>query len=88
MAVLTSAVRAELWRRFMDHYCRRRLALAGVTKAEARALIDAADDWADANASAYNTAIPAGIRAKFSTQDKSLALAFVCLKRAGEDWNG
>lgn len=35
-------------------------------------------------AASYNTAIPAGIRGKFTVSQKALALALVCFRRAGE----
>lgn len=53
------------------------------TKAELRSLVNAADDFADTNGAAYNTSIPSGIRNKFTTKQKALALGLVCLKRAG-----
>lgn len=52
-------------------------------KGDIRSLINAADDFADTNANAYNTAIPVGIRSKFTSKQKALALGIVCLKRAG-----
>lgn len=82
MALLGDAVRAALHAAIM----RRISALGsstGATKGEWRQLIDAADAFADANAAAYNTTIPAGIRAKFTAEQKALALALVCLERAG-----
>jgi len=83
MAVLPEGERAGLHQRIMQ-----RIGALGQTtgalKAEWRQLIDAADDWADANAAAYNTAIPAGIRGKFTVGQKALALALVCFRRAGE----
>ena len=46
-------------------------------------MVDALDDYVDANAAALNAAIPASVRAKASTQQKALALAFVAMKRGG-----
>lgn len=53
----------------------------GVTKADLRAAIDAADDWADANASAYNLALPVAARSALTARQKARLLAFVILKR-------
>jgi hypothetical protein len=55
----------------------------GVTKAELRAAVDAVDDWADANASAFNTAIPQPARGAMTTRQKTMLLMYVILKRAG-----
>lgn len=83
MAVLPDADRIQLHRRIMQRISTLGHS-TGATKPEWRQLIDAADDFVDANASAYNTSIPAGVRAKFTTAQKALALALVCFRRAGE----
>ncbi len=51
------------------------------TKAEWRQLINAADDFIDTNAAAYNTSIPVGIRSKFTAAQKALAFMLVAGKR-------
>lgn len=83
MAVLPEVTRSHLHRRIMQ-----RISALGsstsATKSEWRQLIDAADDFVDSNASSYNTSIPAGVRAKFTSDQKALALALVCLSRSGE----
>jgi len=53
----------------------------GVTKAELRAAINAADDWADANAAAYNAALPAAARTALTARQKARVLEFVIRKR-------
>lgn len=83
MAVLVDADRATLHQRIM-HRVSTLGQSTGAVKAEWRQLINAADDWAEANGASYNTAIPAGIRGKFTTAQKALALALVCFRRAGE----
>lgn len=83
MAVLPEATRSRLHQWIMQ-----RISALGsstsATKSEWRQLIDAADDFVNSNASSYNTSIPAGVRAKFTSDQKALALALVCLSRSGE----
>lgn len=55
-----------------------------ITKPELRAAINAADDWADANAGAYNSAIPQPARSALTSDQKALVLAYVALRRAGQ----
>lgn len=57
---------------------------AGVlTKADLRAAVNAVDDWADANAVGFNTAIPQPARGAMTSKQKTLLLSYVILKRAG-----
>lgn len=81
MAVLSDSDRAQLTADFM----RDPLRCNGlpITKADLRAVINAADDWADANATAFNSALPQPGRSAMTLKQKSLALADVILKRAG-----
>lgn len=77
MAVLSDADRAATWAAMM-----RDLSVAaescGITKAQLRAALDAADSWADSNAAAFNTALPAAARNGLtSTQKARLLLAVV-----------
>lgn len=55
----------------------------GITKPDLRAAIDAADDWCDANATAFNLTIPQPARGAMTTAQKNLLLAYVTLRRAG-----
>lgn len=57
--------------------------IAGVTKADIQAAVAAADDWADTNASAYNTALPVAFRNNASLQQKTMLLVWVVARRAG-----
>lgn len=79
MAVLSDAdrqiVSAELQRRVRSNW-------GGALKTDLQGAVNAADAWADANAAAFNAAIPAGARALLSATDKSVLLAYVVLKRA------
>ena len=80
MAVLSPADRATLWAEMM----REMSALGmpcGITKAELRAAVDAADAWADANAAGYNTALPQPARSTLTARQKARLLSYVILRR-------
>lgn len=53
------------------------------TKVDLAAAVTAADTWADANATSYNTALPLPFRTTASAAQKSILLAYVCMKRTG-----
>jgi hypothetical protein len=83
MAVLSEALRAELWAEFMRQAGNITNGAGAITKAELRAAVDAVDDWADSNASEFNSAIPQPARGAMSTKQKTMLLQYVILKRAG-----
>ena len=58
---------------------------ANLTYDDIKAAADAADAWADANAAAFNTALPVPFRTTATTAQKTVLLAIVILKRAGFD---
>lgn len=77
---LTTAERDQVWRAFM------RLVNAEpcpYTKTVLRTAVDNADDWADANASSYNTGLNATFRTNATSAQKAALLALVCWVRAG-----
>ena len=79
MVVLSTTMRQRIWRKFMA---------AGavpptVLKADARAAVDALDNWVDGNAAALNTALPQPFRGAATTEQKALLMAYVALERAG-----
>jgi hypothetical protein len=80
VAVLSEADRAALHAEFMR--AAQNILALGITKAELRAALNAADDWADANASAFNIAIPQPARNAMTVKQKTLLLSYVILKRA------
>jgi len=81
MAVLPTATRLQLWRGLMRFWSRQLETLSGLTKSDLQAAVNAADDWADANASSYNTALPTAFRTNATTGQKALLLAVVVLAR-------
>lgn len=80
MTVLSDPDRAQLHADFM-RVAENILALT-ITKAELRSALNAADDWADTNASAFNLAIPQPARGVMSSRQKTLLLSYIILKRA------
>lgn len=56
---------------------------AGFSKADLVAVVGAVDDWADANAASYNSALPQPFRGAASASLKALVLAAVAARRAG-----
>jgi dTDP-4-dehydrorhamnose reductase len=80
MTVLTNAERIDSWAEFMRDQSRKRLPL-GLTKAELRAAVDAIDDWIEANASAFNTAIPQPARSALDTDQKTALFTYVLNRR-------
>ena len=79
MTVLADTERLKIWRFFM----RQNVEPTPYTKVDLKAAIDAADAWADNNASSFNTALPVTFRQNASTQQKALLLCWVVMKRAG-----
>lgn len=80
MAVLTAAQRAEIHERFMadESVVNTELAL---NKADLLAAVDAVDDWVDANAAAFNAAIPEPARTSLTAVQKVGLLSAVAHKR-------
>ena len=76
---ITTPERDQVWRAFMRVMAQ----TSSFTKTDLRAAVDAADDWCDANAAAFNTAMPTNFRTAATTPQKNLLLAFVCVLRAG-----
>lgn len=53
----------------------------GITKPELRAAVDAADNWMDLNAAAYNLALPLPARTSLTAAQKDRILAYVVTRR-------
>ncbi len=54
---------------------------APITKADLAAAVNAIDDWVDANAAAFNTAIPQPARAQLTAKQKARLLMHVVRRR-------
>ena len=77
MAVLIDADRLRIHRGLMRYWSNLRETVAGISKADLKAAVDAADSWVDNNAAAYNTALPATFRNNATASQKSLLLVGV-----------
>lgn len=80
MAVLSETHRGALHAEYM----RELSALAeatGLSKAALRAALDAADEWAEANAPAFNQALPQPARGALTARQKARLLMFVIRRR-------
>ena len=82
MAVLPSAARTGIARKIQRAWSDAREG-CGFTRAHLAAAVDAADQWADDNAAAYNTALPAAFRTSATQAQKALLLLYVVARRAG-----
>lgn len=80
MAVLSDQDRADLAVLMSRDVSNVREPLA-VNKADLRAAINAADVWADSNASAFNAALPVAARTALTSQQKARLLNYVIRQR-------
>lgn len=80
MAVLSdpdrAALNAQLMRDLSDAH-----ESCPLTKAELRAAINAADDWANTNAASYNSALPVAARNNLTANQKARLLLAVIRQR-------
>lgn len=81
MAALSNSDRRAVWALAMQDVSQDRETLAGLTKADFRAAIDAIDGWIDANAASFNTAIPQPARAALSAHQKAELFMLVIDRR-------
>jgi hypothetical protein len=80
MAVLSDNDRAVLWAEAMRLMSDAREP-CGITKQDLRAALNAIDAWVDANAGAFNTAIPQPARSSLTTAQKARLLMIVVRRR-------
>lgn len=81
MAVLDETNRWRVWAQSMRESVFG--TLAGITKADLRAALNATDDWIDANQSSFNAALPLPFRTAATAQQKTLLFVWVAMRRAG-----
>lgn len=81
MAVLSDADRLRIRNGLMRYWSNLQETVAGITKTDLKAAVDAADSWVDSNAASYNSALPATFRNNATTGQKSLLLVGVVLLR-------
>lgn len=80
---MSSPERAACTTAYMRELSRVASAL-GVTKANLRAAVDAADQWCDDNATSFNTALPTAFRNAANASQKNLLLTYVLRRRNGD----
>jgi hypothetical protein len=81
MAVLSDPDRVDISIALQRDLSQLRTVIAGVTKADLQAAVNAADAWCDANAAAYNTALPQPARGALSAKQKNYLLEYVLRRR-------
>ena len=77
MAVLPDAERKDAWAKWM----RGNREEISVLKADLRDAVNAIDDWVDANAASFNSAIPLPARTALTSAQKARLLMLVVSKR-------
>lgn len=82
MATLTSEQRQEVRAELSALLSHARQPFA-LTKAQFLAAIEATDDWIEANAASFNSALPAAARTGLTAAQKARLFYFVALKRFG-----
>jgi hypothetical protein len=80
MAALSPAVRLAIRSAYGDLLSRRRDPFV-ITKAQLDAAINACDDWIDANAASFNTALPVAARTGLTAAQKAELFSLVALRR-------
>lgn len=78
MATLSPADRQSVWAQWQRENT---LPCGPLTKPELRAAVDAIDGWIDANAAAFNAAIPLPARTSLSAKQKVWLFFFVIRQR-------
>lgn len=83
MAALSSQDRSNI-DRYAQRWIQRETGAGwnGLSAADVRAAINAIDDWADANAAEFNTAIPQPARGALTVRQKTQLLMYVIRRRA------
>ena len=80
MALLNESSRVAVWEQIMRE---NKEVFGALTRQELRAAVDAADQWAEDNASAYNLALPQPARGVLTAKQKAMVLMFVIDRRFG-----
>lgn len=83
MAILTEQERLECRALWNDLNAKERLSIAGLTKADMAAAVNALDVFFDTNVAAINAAIPQPARTALTVRQKALLVVAVIRKRYG-----
>ncbi len=85
MATLPELGLRQIWRGLMRYWSGLQEPIAGITKTDLRAAVDAADAWVDSNAASFNSALPVAFRTNATASQKALLLVAVVLMRFNLD---
>mgnify|MGYP001558757714 CR=1 FL=1 len=77
MAILSSVERKAVFAQWM----REALGPCAILKTDLQAAVDAADNWVEANAGAYNAALPLPARTSLTARQKAAILTAVIRRR-------
>ena len=80
MAVLSGSDRLNIFTNYASELSRMHTETS-LLKNDIKAAVNAIDDWVDANAAAFNTAIPQPARAQLTAKQKAQILFFVVMRR-------
>jgi hypothetical protein len=81
MAVLSDPDRSRVWRGLMRAWSANGETVAGITKTDLLAAVNALDDFLNTNATSVNNALPTAFKNNATTGQKGLLLAAVALAR-------
>ena len=81
MAELSAQDRLLVYSTWIDFVSRNRQAIAGLSKAELRAAVNAMDTWIDDNQASFNSALPTAARTSLTTKQKVRIFIEVIRKR-------
>lgn len=79
MAAMNSTNRTRCMARFM----RDTTATIAISKPDLLAAVNATDDWIDANATAFNNALPTAAKNNLTAAQKTVLFMYVAARRAG-----
>ncbi len=81
MAVMIAADREKARRAFVEEICTAREVMAGLTKADVLAAINATDQWISDNQASFNTALPLAARNGLTQAQKARLFSWVVKQR-------
>ena len=80
---LTVQEKLAAYQAFSQQISTNREEISGVVKDDVKQAVADIDDWVDANAAAFNTAISQPARGALTTEQKAALLMYVVIKRVG-----
>lgn len=84
MATLSNELRSEISLTYQQEISALFELLAGVTKSDIKAAVDAVDQWVDDNKVSFNSALPTAAQTNLTVSQKSRLLTHVVARRFQE----